>query len=305
MCSKFDEAVAFGLASINEKRNTNYVSLKAEQYECLSKILRNDVMAVLPTGFGKSIIFELIPYCETFMESGCRPLVLVVLPLNSILSEQQTRYGKDCVALSNDVLQRMKAGDVSDDVDRIVKGDIWFVLGHPEQLLASEMCKVYKSESWRNLKIYIVIDEAHVVVQWGEANFRSDYAELYKLNSFNPGAKMLAMTATASKQIQRKITSSLLMTNWQLVCTTVDRPNIYMSVKRRNPSTGSKHTAEESFLDIIEPLLAELAERKMAFTKTVVYSKLQWCGMAYEAAFIKGLASYTSMYHAQCTNEVI
>lgn len=150
---------------------------------------------------------------------------------------------------------------------------------------------------------FIVVDEAHVVVQWSE-NFREVYGQLHQLKIFNPDSTLLALTATASKKMQGDIATSLLMNNWKLVRTSVDRPNIFFSVSRKDSLTGRYHSAEDSFLNILDPLLEELRVHREQFKKTILYCKLFWCGIAYEQAAVKGLCDHVAMYHAHCTSEV-
>jgi ATP-dependent DNA helicase RecQ len=122
-----------------------------------------------------------------------------------------------------------------------------------------------------------VIDEAHCVVQWGD-NFRENYGELYKLKLFNRNVNVLAMTATALRKMQIYIAAALMMTNWQLVHTSVNRPNIYISVQRRDPSTGANHLSENSVFNIVEPLLTKLSRKKLDFKKTVCTASFNGVG---------------------------
>ncbi len=171
-------------------------------------------------------------------------------------------------------------------------------------LLSSEIIELYKSVVWRQLMVYTVVDEAHVAVQWGDS-FRPDYAQLYKLKVLNVGSRMLALTATASKNMQEQIAKALLMNEVKVVRTGVNRANIFLSVKRKEPSTGRKYSAEDSFLNVFLPLLDELRSAGGSFPKTVFYSKLLWCGIAYEQSVVAELSEHVAMYHAMCTNEVM
>ena len=65
---------------------TNYENLKHEQITAITALLRGDVLAVLPTGYGKSLIYQLMPFIE-----NC--ILIVLIPLNSILYEQKSRLG--------------------------------------------------------------------------------------------------------------------------------------------------------------------------------------------------------------------
>ena len=116
---------------------------------------------------------------------------------------------------------------------------------------------------------------------------------------------MLALTATASKTLHQAIATTLRMNKWELVRTSVDRPNIYLSVKLKQSSTGFNHSAVDSFLHVIEPLFNEFKTSGDLFPKTVLYCTLNFCGIAYEQAVIRNLSENVAMYYAQCTSEVI
>jgi superfamily II DNA helicase RecQ len=298
----FDEAVKYGITEINKKRNTMYVDLREKQRECLLSVLCSDCIAILPTGAGKSLIFEMIPYCEKYIDTKNRAVVLVISPLNSIIEEQHKRYSSDSIIVSRECLVDEESSKNNADVKRLRACNVSYVLGHPEQMLSTEMGKIFRLSSWSQCNVYIVIDEVHCVVQYGE-QFRPLYAELFKLRSFFPAAKWLALTATASKKMLQNIASGLMMTEYVVCQQSVDRPNIFMKVVRRAPSTGGKHSAEESFMDIVIPLLSELHAEQENFRKTVVYCKRDYCGLAYERAVINDLTRMTSMYHTHCTEE--
>ena len=165
------------------------------------------------------------------------------------------------------------------------------------------MWTVYKSSEWSLRRIFIVVDEAHCVVIWSD-RFRKEYGQIGLLRAVLPRATMLALTGTCSKRMQSAIKSSLLIENCLTISSTIDRPNIYFSVCQRESSTGHKHSAEVSFTKVLKLYLDELQFKMSSFEKTIIFCKKEWCGVAYERAFIKQLCQYTSMYHADCTDEV-
>lgn len=125
-------------------------SLKNEQKECLQQLVveRRDVLAILPTGFGKSIIYQLIP--RMFEEKST---VLVVSPLESIRDQQKRKLdkvGMFTVDLSEE-----------DSVSRVT--DAEFVFGSAEQWLSARGKEAIKSIL---NPVALVIDEAHTTETW-------------------------------------------------------------------------------------------------------------------------------------------
>lgn len=97
------------------------------------------------------------------------------------------------------------------------------------------------------------------------------------------------------------------------VSASCDRGNIYLSVSKRPSSSGGSHTAEDSFISVLKPLLDEIRNKGKLFPKTIVYMKLKWCGFAYdyfnhelECVGEKSNAniSLVAQYHASCKDEV-
>ncbi|CAG2246678.1 unnamed protein product [Mytilus edulis] len=71
------------------------------------------------------------------------------------------------------------------------------------------------------------------------------------------------------------------MKSFTTISACVDRPNVKITIIKRLPSAGGKNTAEESFKQVMEPLLRSLCDDADNFPKTIVYSKLKWCGNGY------------------------
>ena len=94
------------------------------------------------------------------------------------------------------------------------------------------------------------------------------------------------------------------------------RPNIYLEVCKRAPSTGGSHTATESMYEVIDPFLTELKNQTNNFNKTIVYVPLKWCGLLHYRAssqFLDVVHSFNSesklqtlvaQYHAPQSQEV-
>jgi ATP-dependent DNA helicase RecQ len=169
------------------------VILRPKQVVCLEKVfLGRDVLAVLPTGYGKSLIFHLLPLifmAKERFEKGIgihtsvvynsfSPVVIVVSPLNSLINDQILKLAStELEGLRASVL-RVKRGDTTSDKeilcdvqqnDRELLENGYFniVFAHPESFLSCEF-----GRALLNSKVYqenvraVVIDEAHCILEW-------------------------------------------------------------------------------------------------------------------------------------------
>ena len=110
-------------------------------------------------------------------------------------------------------------------------------------------------------------------------NFREDYRKLGTLSSVFPTAKIVAMTATATKEYQTSIMKSLNMKDPKLVITNPDRPNIFYEVQQR-PSY-LKQSNIDQFEEILSPIADELIIANIKMPVTIIYSSLEMCGVGY------------------------
>lgn len=84
------------LASYNLSLNTELNYLRPKQLQCLREVVQKDLIAVLPTGYGKSLVYELLPfYCKFVKNISCT--VIVIVPLNSILQQEVEKLGDSIV----------------------------------------------------------------------------------------------------------------------------------------------------------------------------------------------------------------
>ena len=88
-----------------------------------------------------------------------------------------------------------------------------------------------------------------------------------------------------------------------------DRPNIKLEVKKRAPNAGGENNAQASVFQILEPLADELIQCGPDFPKTIIFTKLKWCGHGYEfvrrkLSKAKANIKLVSQYHASCLPEV-
>ena len=297
------------LSKINKKRKANYNFLKPGQFLCLKKALECDVFGILPTGYGKSLIFEALPYFEN-------STALVISPLNSIIEEQIRRYGESAINFSDSVIASVPTYKDAENVNCVITGlskvvrcDYSYVIGHPEKFLTKAAFELFRTDVWQSRVKHIVIDEAHCVVQWGHG-FREKFTELSKLKAMFPRASMLALTATATISTQNEIIKVLGLQHPAVVKANINRENIKLEVRRRPALCGGQKTAEGSYDYIFQRVKDNLQRYLHNFPKTVIYSKLKWCGYGFEEVTrptigdYHDLHQYVAQYHSPCTSQV-
>jgi superfamily II DNA helicase RecQ len=295
------------LQQINMRRQKEFTGFKPKQLSCIRNAITGDTIGVLPTGYGKSLIFESLPYFMD-MKRETKSIVFLICPLNSIILEQLGRYGSAAVQLDEQLLDELNTDTDSPTMKRIRDGEISYVIGHPECFITKKAFKLFHGEIWQASVTHLVVDEAHCIVTWGNG-FREKYQQLTQLRSMFGEAKTLALTATATIKMQTEIAKHLSMETPTVIDANMDRPNIKIHVMKRPPSAGGKNTVEASYNSIIQPLVNELREKKDSFPKTIVYSKLKWCGYGQEVTErpptdnpdAESISSFVAQYHSPCT----
>lgn len=202
--------------------------LKPKQVVTIKQALKNDCISVLPTGYGKSLIFEILPFVDfSFYDRQC--LVLLICPLNVIIEQEIAKLGAKSIRAS-DLLYKDESKDLT---------PILYIVGHPEDITQPS---ILEEVSRLNRRTFIVVDEAHLVPQWGE-EFRPMFRNICNLKSINSHlTSILALTATASVKVQKSIASHLTMKKPVFLRSLpVLNSNIKMTIQERPSSTGMKY----------------------------------------------------------------
>lgn len=191
------------LQKLNRHLQIPYVLLKRLQFQCLSVacLETKDILACLPTGYGKSLIYTLLPILDMIIGSVCEPVAIIIAPLNAIIHEQVVRLPSAIKA---------ELDEVTMDNLRQPDHKFRYIIGFPEVFLS----KKFVDNCLKNIEsrvTWIVVDEAHCILQWGP-NFRKEFENICKLRAVFPSARFLALTATATITAQNEIAGKLLMT---------------------------------------------------------------------------------------------
>lgn len=195
-----------------------YTGFKGSQEEIINAVLRGqDVLALLPTGGGKSICFQI----PALSKDG---ICIVVSPLIALIQNQvENLKNRDIKAIA--LTGGIPLEEVSNLLDNCIFGNYKFLYLSPERL-QQEIVKSRIQQMNVNL---IAIDEAHCISQWGH-DFRPAYLECSQLRGLLPETPVIALTATATKQVANDIIDSLKFIEPLVVTDSFSRNNIAFKV---------------------------------------------------------------------------
>ena len=198
-----------------------YTSFRPAQEAPVESLLKNeDVVAIMPTGAGKSICFQIPALCK----SG---LTVVFSPLISLMKDQVDGLVDQNIpaALINSTLTQTEFNKTMYDVR---SGNIKLLYIAPERLGSNFFCNVLRSMPISQ----VIVDEAHCISQWGH-DFRPSYRLIGDwLASLSKRPVVGAFTATATKAVENDIKTLLGLDHANVYVTGFDRPNLSFSVVR-------------------------------------------------------------------------
>ncbi|MEL6867196.1 MAG: RecQ family ATP-dependent DNA helicase, partial [Bacteroidota bacterium] len=174
-----------------------YEQFRPMQSEIIHSVLEGqDTLALLPTGGGKSICFQVPTLC---MEGIC----IVVSPLIALMKDQVSNLKKRGIA-AEAIYSGMHYRDIDRILDNCVYGSTKFLYLSPERL-TTEIARERISRMKVNL---LAVDEAHCISQWGY-DFRPPYLQIAEIRELLPKVPVLALTATATEKVVHDIQEKL------------------------------------------------------------------------------------------------
>ena len=206
-----------------------FASFRPGQADIIGTILAGrDVLAVMPTGSGKSLCYQL----PALMRDG---LTVVVSPLIALMRNQVTQlrgYGVAAGALnsSNSFAESQSL------LDQIARGTLRLVYIAPERLAKPDTIELLK----RAKVGLLAVDEAHCISQWGH-DFRPEYLTIGTLRDALGGVQIVAFTATADAATRADIVGRLFPAPPQVFVHGFDRPNLHLAM---SPRTGSRQIVQ-------------------------------------------------------------
>ena len=198
-----------------------FAAFRPGQAEIVSAILDGrDVLAVMPTGSGKSLCYQL----PALVRDG---LTVVVSPLIALMRNQVAQLCANGIAAAS----LNSANDPAENraiLERIGRGELRLVYVAPERLLKSDTLNLLK----RANVTLLAVDEAHCISQWGH-DFRPEYAALGTVQSELGGVQTAAFTATADAATRTDILDKLFARPPALFVHGFDRPNLRLAMRAK------------------------------------------------------------------------
>jgi len=209
-----------------------------------------DVLAVLPTGYGKSAIYQL----AGMLVDGP---TIVISPLISLQEDQVARIGEapgapHAVAINSTRSDR----ELAEAWESLGAGTTEYIFLSPEQLSNPDVATRLR----RLAPKLVVVDEAHCVSAWGH-DFRPDYLGLGRFIASLKGASTIALTATGSAPVRDEIIDSLKLDAPEVVIRGYDRPNLRLEVERHETDAAKRDAVIERILGLPRPGLLYVATR--------------------------------------------
>jgi ATP-dependent DNA helicase RecQ len=182
-----------------------------------------DVFALLPTGGGKSLCFQL----PALIRNG---LTVVVSPLIALMKDQVDQLQTSGIAATF-LNSTLEGGEARARLRRLHQGEYCLLYAAPERLMLDD---------WKgNLRAWnvkaLVIDEAHCISEWGH-DFRPEYRQLRDLRTLLPEVPTLALTATATPRVRTEIINHLNLNDPAVFIASFNRPNLaYQVIPKDQP----------------------------------------------------------------------
>ncbi len=195
-----------------------YRTFRPYQEELVRAILNGeDVFAVMPTGGGKSLCYQL----PAALAQG---MCVVVSPLLSLMKDQVDAAQRNGInaATINSTTTSAEWREIVEQIDA-ERLDLLYV--SPEKFGSDR----FKEQLQRAGISFFAIDEAHCISQWGH-NFRADYLQLGQIVDYFPDCPIAAFTATATEKVAQDVISSLRLRNPTRVQASFDRPNLFYQI---------------------------------------------------------------------------
>lgn len=232
------------------KNTFGFSTFKKGQKEVIDAVLAGqDVLAMLPTGTGKSLCYQLPGYI-------LKGPVLIVSPLISLMQDQIEHLRmigeKKAVAL-NSFLSYHERQMIIKHLNRYR-----FIYISPEMLTFSPVIERLKQVS---ISLF-VIDEAHCISQWGH-DFRPDYLHLGKVRQTIGNPPALALTATATKDVRTDIIQFLHLNHPIEIIYSIDRPNIGMMVEKVDHTSEKKAKLLQMVKKLKKPGIIYFTSKKL------------------------------------------
>ena len=224
------------LTPVHILKNTfGYDTFRPLQLEVIENVLaRRDTLAVMPTGGGKSLCYQI----PSLLFDG---LTVVVSPLISLMKdqvEQLRAFGVPSLFLNSSLSPQ----EYQENMEYVRRGEVKLLYVAPETLLTPRILSLLDSIQVDCL----TIDEAHCISEWGH-DFRPEYRQIIEIRKRFPNAVCLALTATATARVRQDIRTTLKFTSTNEFVASFNRENLYIEVIRKRDPIGQTIQVLERF----------------------------------------------------------
>lgn len=195
-----------------------YQEFKDPQQAIIESVLENkDTLAIMPTGGGKSLCYQV----PALLKSG---ITLVISPLIALMQDQVNELNHRQIG-AEFINSQLKPEEIARVLAKASLGKVKLLYVAPERL----QNKIF-IQSLQHLPVqFIAVDEAHCIAQWGH-DFRPSYLKIHLIRNLFPNAPVLALTATATPKIQEEIVQALHLRQPVIFKQTLKRKNLVYKV---------------------------------------------------------------------------
>jgi ATP-dependent DNA helicase RecQ len=208
------------MTDLHQLLNANFpfTSFRGEQEQILRRVWENqNLLALMPTGMGKSLCFQ-------FPAKVRDGLVVVISPLIALMQDQAYKAQELGISATflNSTLSREERESRQ---QKILAGEFKLLYVTPERFRKPEFLAAIKD---RFIQL-LAVDEAHCISQWGH-DFRPDYSRLGEFRAILGNPPTIALTATATPEVQKDILSQLRIPEAETISAGIERPNLALNV---------------------------------------------------------------------------
>jgi len=240
------------------KHHWGYSHFRPPQDEIIDAVMnKHDVVAILPTGGGKSVCFQV----PALMQDG---ICLVITPLIALMQDQVKQLKQLGIAAVS-VHSGMHHREIDITLDNCVYGNIKFLYLSPERL----MTELFRERVKKMNVCLVAIDEAHCISQWGY-DFRPPYLQIAELRKVKPDIPFIALTASATKLVKEDIISKLELKSPQVFQKSFARENLSFVIRKTE-------TKEKKLLEVLRkvggPAIVYVRSRKTTVALAMLLEK--------------------------------
>ena len=196
------------------------------QQEVIERVVAgSDAFVLMPTGSGKSLIYQL----PALLMPG---LTVVISPLIALMHDQVDRLQANGIAASF-INSSLSPNERSRREQAAINGEVKLLYVAPERLMGSNFLYLLDQVEINVGLSLLAVDEAHCVSEWGH-DFRPEYRQLGRLRERYLDVPMMALTATATERVRDDILTQLRLHDPHIHIASFDRPNLYYEVRSKN-----------------------------------------------------------------------